>query len=110
MGRANALDMILRVKMISGPEAYRIGLVQYVHPNDELQQRAQELARELATRPPKAMAGVLRCVVGAEEAELSEAIQVERREVRRGMGGAEMREGMRAFLEKRDPNFFPDAS
>ena len=109
VGRANALDMILRVKMISGPEAYRIGLVQYVHPNDELQDRAQELAQELATRPPVAMAGVLRCVVGAEEESLAEALQVERRAVRAGMGGKEMQEGLRAFLEKREPNFFPDA-
>ncbi len=108
VGRANALDMILRVKMISGPEAYRIGLVQYLWPNDELQQRAQELAKELAMRPPKAMAGVLQCVVGAEEATLAEALQVERRAVRKGMGNAEMQEGARAFLEKREPNFFPD--
>ncbi len=108
VGRDAALDIILQVKMISGPDALRIGLVHEVVPNDELQQRAQNLARELATRPPRAVASVLRCVVGAEGASLEEALQVERREVRRGMGGAEQREGMRAFLEKRKPNFFPD--
>ncbi len=108
VGRAAALDMILRVKKISGPEALHIGLVHEVWPNDELQPRAQELARELARRPPKAVASVLRCVVGAEEESLAEALQVERREVRRGMGNEEMQEGMRAFLEKREPNFFRD--
>jgi len=51
---------------------------------------------------------MLRCVVGGESASLDEALQIERREVRRGMGNAEMQEGMRAFLEKREPNFFPD--
>ena len=110
VGRAAALDMLLRVKKISGPEALRIGLVHEVWPNDELQQRAQELAQDLAKRPPLAVASILRCVVGAEGASLEEALQVERREVRRGMGNAETREGMRAFLEKREPNFFPDAS
>ena len=95
--------------MISGPEALRIGLVHEVWPNDELQQRAQDLAHELAEKPPNAVASVLRCVVGAEGASLDEALRVERQEVRRTQGGAEMQEGMRAFLEKREPNFFPDA-
>lgn len=108
VGRAAALDIILRVKMISGPEAHRIGLVHEVWPNDELQQRAQDLAHDLAKRPPLAVASIIRCVVGAESATLDEALAVERREVRRGMGGPEMQEGMRAFLEKRDPDFFRD--
>ena len=109
VGRAAALDIILQVKMISGPEALRIGLVHEVWPNAELQQRAQDLAHELAAKPPNAVASVLRCVVGAEGASLDEALRIERQEVRRTQGGAEMKEGMRAFLEKREPNFFPDA-
>lgn len=65
VGRDHALDLILRAKRISGPEALRIGLVQEVWPNDELQRRAQALAAELAAGPSIAMAGVLRCVVSA---------------------------------------------
>ncbi len=105
IGRANALDMILRAKKISGPEALRIGLVHEVWPNDELQRRAQELAHELAAMPPIAVAGVLRCVVGAGEKSLDEAIAEERRAVLRTMGTADQREGMSAFLEKRRPRF-----
>ena len=48
VGRLHALDMILRAKMISGPEAYRIGLVNDVFPNAELKARAHELAKELS--------------------------------------------------------------
>lgn len=105
VGRARALDMILRAKKISGPEALRIGLVHEIWPNDELQLRAQELARELAAMPPIAVAGVLRCVVGAGEASLDEAIAEERRAVLRTMGTKDAREGMSAFLEKRRPRF-----
>ena len=83
----------------------RIGLVHEVWPNAELQQRAQNLAEELAEKPPNAVASVLACVVGAEQASLEEAIQVERREVRRASGSAEQREGMQAFMEKRPPRF-----
>jgi len=52
VGRMHALDMILRAKKISGPEAHRIGLVNEVWPNTELKARARELARELAEAPP----------------------------------------------------------
>ena len=52
----------------------------------------------------------VRCVVGAEVTTVSEVIQIERREVRRGLGNEEIQEGMRAFAEKRAPNFFPDGS
>jgi enoyl-CoA hydratase len=105
VGRDHALDMILRAKKISGPEALRIGLVHEVWPNSELQQRAQELAKELAAMPSIAVAGVLKCVVGAGEESLEEALVAERGAVMRTMGTKDLQEGMRAFLEKRRPRF-----
>ena len=105
VGRAHALDMILRGKMISGPEAFRIGLVQEVWPIAELKQRAHALAEELAQQPPLAVAGVLRAVVGAGEKSLEEGLVEERRAVMATMGTKDQQEGMRAFLEKRKPLF-----
>ncbi len=108
VGRDAALDMILRAKKISGPEALRIGLVQEVWPNAELQQRAQDLARELAAMPSSAVAGVLACVVGAGEKSLNEAIAEERRAVQATIGTPDWKEGIQAFLEKRPPRFHGD--
>lgn len=105
VGRAHALDMILRAKRISGPEALRIGLVQEVHPLERLKSAAHELARELAAMPPVAVAGVLRCVVGAGSAPLAEALAEERAAVLRCARTKDQIEGMRAFLEKRRPVF-----
>lgn len=105
VGRDHALDLILRAKKISGPEALRIGLVHEVWPNSELKERAHKLAEELAAAPPLAVAGVLRSVVGAGEAPLAEGIAAERRAVMETMGTKDQREGMRAFLEKRKPVF-----
>jgi enoyl-CoA hydratase len=105
VGRDQALDMILRAKKISGPEALRIGLVHEVWPNAELKARAQALARELAAMPALAVAGVLRCVVSAGERSLDEALAEERRAVQETMGTPDQAEGMRAFLEKRKPRF-----
>jgi enoyl-CoA hydratase len=105
VGRDHALDMILRAKKISGPESLRIGLVHEVWPNSELKQRAHELAQELAAMPAIAVAGVLKCVVSAGENSLEEALAEERRAVKRTMGTKDQMEGMRAFLEKRKPQF-----
>lgn len=100
--------MILRAKKISGPEAHRIGLVNEVWPLAELQQRARDLAHELAAQPALAVAGVLECVVGAGGLSLEQGLAAERKAVMRTMGSKDQREGMLAFLEKRRPRFNAD--
>jgi enoyl-CoA hydratase len=105
VGRDHALDMILRAKKISGPEALRIGLVSEVWPIEELFERAHSLARELTDMPAIAVAGMLRCIVGAGDKPLEEGIAEERRAVLATMGTADQREGIQAFLEKRRPRF-----
>jgi enoyl-CoA hydratase/carnithine racemase len=105
VGRDQALDMILRARKIDGDHALRIGLVHELHPVAELKAAAHRLAQELAAMPPRAVAGVLRCVVGAGDAPLDEALAEERRAVIDCSGTADQIEGMRAFLEKRRPVF-----
>lgn len=105
VGRDHALDMILRAKKISGPEALRIGLVQEVWPLAELFDRAQALAQELAAMPALAVAGMLRAVVGAGDKSLEEGLAAERAAVVETMGTPDQIEGMMAFLEKRKPEF-----
>jgi enoyl-CoA hydratase/carnithine racemase len=105
VGRAHALDMILRARTVDGPEALSMGLVHEVHPVAELKDRAMALAEDLATRPPIAVAGVLRAVVGAEHLPLDDALRVEREAVRACSRSADQAEGMAAFLEKRRPHF-----
>ena len=108
VGRDQALDIILRAKKISGPRALAIGLVQEVWPNADLQQKALDLAHELAAMPPYSVAGVLQCVVGAEESSLDEALKVERQVVHKVASGKHQTEGIMAFLEKRKPDFSTD--
>ncbi len=105
VGRDHALDMILRGKKISGPEALRIGLVNEVWPIEELKDRAIALAEELAAMPRLAVKGVMDCIVGHESKSLQESLADERRAVKMNMGTADAMEGMRAFLEKRKPVF-----
>ena len=72
---------------------------------DEIYGSPDKLAEELAAMPPLAVAGVLRCVVGAGAAPLEEALDVEREAVRACSGTRDQIEGMTAFLEKRRPVF-----
>jgi enoyl-CoA hydratase len=105
VGAHHALDLILRARKISGPEALRIGLVHEVWPVAELFDRAQALGQELAAQPAQAVAGMLRCIVGAHERTLDENLAAERREVMATFGTPDQKEGIRAFLEKRRPRF-----
>jgi len=105
VGRDHALDMILRGKKISGPEALRIGLVNEVWPIDELKDRAIALAEELAAMPRLAVKGVLDCVIGFEAKSLPESLADERRAVIANARTSDAMEGMMAFMEKRKPVF-----
>ena len=105
VGRDHALDMILRGKKISGPEALRIGLVHEVWPLAELKDRALALARELAAQPAAAVRGMLDVIVGSEDRSLVQLLQAERKAVLDTFGTPDQQEGMMAFLEKRKPVF-----
>ena len=74
-------------------------------PVPRIFERARELALELAAMPSTAVAGVLRCVVGVGERSLAEGIAEERRAVLATLGSEDVKEGMRAFLEKRAADF-----
>lgn len=55
VGHGNALDLSLTAKTIGADEAFRIGLVSYVVPDDQLMDKAMELAAGIAAKPPTSM-------------------------------------------------------
>lgn len=105
VGEQHALDMILRAKKISGPEAYRIGLVNELWPLADLKTRAMELAQELAAMPRDAVRAMMNVIIGGGEKPLMSLIAEEQAAVRSNRGSADSREGMQAFMEKRKPVF-----
>lgn len=108
IGRDRAVDLILRAKTLSGPEALTLGLVTEVWPNPELKQRATELAQELADMPRLAVASILRCLVAGDEKTLAESLRDEREAFHATLGSPDMAEGMAAFTQKRSPVFNKD--
>ncbi len=105
IGRDRAVDLILRAKTVSGPQALQLGLVTEVWPNAELKQKAIDLAQELAAMPRLAVASMLRCLVSGEDKSLDESLHAERAAVHATLGSPDQIEGMIAFNEKRQPVF-----
>jgi len=105
VGRDAAIDMILRGRMIDADEALRIGLVGEICPLGDLKKRSQELGEELAKQPRLAVKGMLDTLVGFEAKTLEQSIEDERAAVHLTQGTPDAKEGMLAFLEKREPKF-----
>lgn len=105
VGERHALDMILRAKKISGPEAFRIGLVHEVWPLKELKAAALRLGHELAAMPVGPLRSMLGLIVNGQEQSLDELLTAERQAVKDNRNTPDSREGMAAFLEKRRPVF-----
>ncbi|OUX42401.1 MAG: crotonase [Proteobacteria bacterium TMED261] len=105
VGEHYALDMILRAKKISGPEAFRIGLVHEVWPIDQLKDKALELAQALSEMPAQAVKSMLNVIVDGREKTLTQLIEAEKKAVVENRGTPDAQEGMLAFLEKREPFF-----
>ena len=92
-------------RVIRADEALRIGLVQGVHPKDELMAQAMKLARELAAKSPLAMNYIKQAVGRSLDLDMDAGHQVERDLFALCFASEDQKEGMGAFLEKRPPHF-----
>jgi enoyl-CoA hydratase len=105
VGRGRALEMILTGQAISAAEAERIGLVNRVVPAGALMSEARHLAADLAQKSPTAMRFILTAVNKGLEMPFAEGCVYEATLFGLSAATADMREGTRAFLEKRKPEF-----
>lgn len=105
VGVARARELIYSGEMISAEEALRIGLVNALHEPDELLPKVKALAATIASRGPVAVAAAKTAIRDGEGLTLKEAKYVEIRGFGELFRSEDVREGTRAFLEKRAPNF-----
>ena len=105
VGRAKAMDMILTGRTMDAGEAERAGLVSRVVPAGRLMAEAAEAASTIASFSKPAAIAAREAVGRAEETSLREGILFERRVFHALFAGDDQSEGMRAFLEKREPRF-----
>ena len=105
VGKSAAMEMILTGEPIDAREAHRLGLVARVVPNELVVEDALTLAAKIATKSPLALRLAKEAVNAAYEMSLTDALAHERRLFYLLFGSEDQKEGMAAFLEKRDPDF-----
>ena len=105
VGKSIAMEMILTGEPIDAREAHRLGLVARVVPNELLVEDALALAAKIATKSPLALRVAKEAVNAAFEMSLTDALAHERRLFYLLFASEDQKEGMAAFLEKRDPKF-----
>jgi len=105
VGPGRALRLILTGELIDATEAERIGLVDWVVEDAELRSRTMEIARGIAALSPIALALAKSAVRAAFEAPLSAGLAHERDLFVAAFASEDRIEGVRAFLEKREPRF-----
>ena len=105
LGRARALELILTADTVNAEDALRLGLVNRVVQPFELLSAAEALARKIAQLAPLAIRACLKAVVRGAEMPLEEGLTLEAKLFASLFATEDMREGTRAFLEKRQPVF-----
>jgi len=105
IGRAAALDLLLRGRLIGADEAERIGLITLAAEPQDLDRVARGLAMELAALPPLAVREIKRCVDLGLDGPLSAGLALEERGNLALAETADAREGVAAFNERRPPKF-----
>lgn len=105
VGLGRAFQLILSGGMIGAEEAAAMGLVNAVYPLEALVDVAKGLAKEMAQQGPLALAHAIQVMTGGAALPLDDALLLESRHFGDLGRSADMREGTRAFLEKRAPKF-----
>ena len=105
VGKGNAAELALTGDMISAEEAHRIGLVNKVVPRGEALGEAEKVARKILAKSPVTVRLILEAVNRGVEVGLPEALNLEANLFGIACATEDMKEGTKAFLEKRKPDF-----
>lgn len=105
IGLARALDVLLSGRLMSGREAHELGLVNRVAPAGQALSAARALAGELAENSPLAVAVIKHQVYGGLESTMEQQLNRELTATRELLKSRDHAEGIRSFMEKRQPRF-----
>ena len=105
VGEKKAKEMIFTSDQISAEEALKIGLVNKVVPADKLRETVNEMIAKIKTKSPVIIKLAKLAVNRSLETTLTVGIQCESELFGAAFGTQDQKEGAKAFLEKRDPNY-----
>jgi enoyl-CoA hydratase len=105
IGNGRALEMLLTGRTLEAEAALQFGLINHLAPAGELLAQAESLAQEISKLAPLAIRACLEAVIQGNELPLPEGLALEAKLFARLFATDDVREGTRAFLEKRSPVF-----
>jgi enoyl-CoA hydratase len=105
VGKARAMELVLTGRRVGAAEAERLGFVTRVVPAGETLGAALDLAAAVAAQPAEAVRAAVAAVRAAFEGPLADGMRVERDLFGSLFGTPDQVEGMRAFVERRDPRW-----
>ncbi|WP_428927130.1 enoyl-CoA hydratase [Marinibacterium sp. SX1] len=105
VGKSKSMDMNLTGRFMTAEEAERAGLVSRVVPAKKLMEETMSAAQKIAEKPQIATLSIKESVNRSYETTLSEGLLFERRVFHSMFATEDQKEGMAAFLEKREPQF-----
>ncbi|MBV8252561.1 MAG: enoyl-CoA hydratase/isomerase family protein [Chitinophaga sp.] len=105
VGKALAMEMVLTGRFITAQEALHAGLINRIVPVELFLQEAIKLAAEVAAMSPLALKMAKEAVLKAFDSSLEEGLVFERKNFYLLFASDDQKEGMKAFVEKRQPDF-----
>nr|WP_263325507.1 enoyl-CoA hydratase [Neobacillus sp. Marseille-Q6967] len=105
VGVARAAEMMFTSEPITGREAVQFGLASHAYPEDEVLNQAYILAKKIAKKSPVAIKAAIQLLNYAKTEEFYEGTKKEAELFGQVFVSADAKEGIQAFIEKREPNF-----
>lgn len=105
VGTSHALELIMTGDRIDAEEACRLGIINRIFPHESFQTEVRNFAHRLTSGPAETLAQIKRGVYIGATGTLAETLAHEEQAQSAVFLSADAREGMRAFLEKRSPQF-----
>jgi enoyl-CoA hydratase len=105
VGKYKALKMMLTGEWVTGQQASEMGMVSECVPDAEVMDRAMAIARKIAKMPPLSVKLIKEVVLAGQDASLETGMILERRAFEILFSTEDQKEGAKAFIEKRKPEF-----
>jgi enoyl-CoA hydratase/carnithine racemase len=105
LGRSRAIRYLYEGTLVSAEEALAMGLVDLIYPPERLHAEVQSYANSLAQKPAHALAAIRRTITEGGAMSFEEGMKIEYESAIKLAGTKDFSEGIRAFLEKREPKW-----